>query len=189
MNWLEFIAALVQGLAWPIVILVIALLFRSEIRGLLSAQVRRLKAGPLEIEWERQVANVEAAVGIAPTTQPLGADSAHLAEELSALAASNPPAAVFAAHDRVLTRLRDLAGGGKPGPIAGTAIQLAHLAAHRGLVNAQTARAIEGITHLRNLAASNPATVTAERALDYLATADMVMFLLDEPRKASQAGA
>ena len=44
-----------------------------------------------------------------------------LMDELGALAASNPAAAVFEAHDRVLKCLRTLLKRGKPGPVAGTA--------------------------------------------------------------------
>lgn len=49
---LEFILGLVQALAWPIVALVIALIFKNQIRDLVKA-IRRIRLGQLEAKIER----------------------------------------------------------------------------------------------------------------------------------------
>ena len=53
---LEFIAAV----AWPLAALVIAVLYRRAITAILSGQVGRMRAGPLEVEWRRTLSEVEA---------------------------------------------------------------------------------------------------------------------------------
>ena len=55
-STLEFIAAV----AWPLAALVIAVLYRRAITAILSGQVGRMRAGPLEVEWRRTLSEVEA---------------------------------------------------------------------------------------------------------------------------------
>jgi hypothetical protein len=56
---------------------------------------------------------------------------------------------------------------------------LAPLARNRGLISDETATAVEGLSVLRNLAAHSPADdIGAERARDYLALADAVLYAM-----------
>jgi hypothetical protein len=67
---------------------------------------------------------------------------------------------------------------------AGSVAELARRASERGLITPETLRSLAGITLLRNLAAhSGPGFVTPERAAEYLAIADMLMFVLAEPSR------
>ena len=50
MDWLEFVAKVIGALAWPVVVLVIALKFQAEIRRLLN-RIKRMK-GPAGTEAE-----------------------------------------------------------------------------------------------------------------------------------------
>lgn len=71
MSVLQFIAALVQALAWPLVVLVALLLLRPAIAELLGREgLRRLKAGPLEAEWERELIRTEAQLDVASFGAP-----------------------------------------------------------------------------------------------------------------------
>jgi hypothetical protein len=56
---LEFVAV-----AWPVTVLVIAVMFRRPIAEALAAATGRVKAGPFEWEWERGVQTVEADLGL-----------------------------------------------------------------------------------------------------------------------------
>jgi hypothetical protein len=57
--------------------------------------------------------------------------------------------------------------------------QLLRLASDRDLVTPETAKAVEGITIMRNLAAHGRASeVTLDRARDYLALTDAVLYAL-----------
>ncbi|MEJ8814339.1 hypothetical protein WKW77_24870 [Variovorax ureilyticus] len=58
MDWLTFISTMTAALAWPLVIGVIAVAFRAEIRNLVSG-MKKLKLGPVEAEmFEREAREV-----------------------------------------------------------------------------------------------------------------------------------
>jgi hypothetical protein len=56
-----FIAKLVEFLAWPLAAVVLALALRREIRQLLP-NIRKLKAGPIEAEFEREIRKLSESV-------------------------------------------------------------------------------------------------------------------------------
>lgn len=58
MGALQFVAELVQALAWPLTVLVLGLLFRAEIRGLLG-RMKKGKVGAAELEFEVAVRSLE----------------------------------------------------------------------------------------------------------------------------------
>ena len=57
MSWLEFVATVVKALAWPVVVAWLVKRFAGEIKALLP-QIRKLKAGSVEAEFERDVKEV-----------------------------------------------------------------------------------------------------------------------------------
>ncbi|PWU44491.1 hypothetical protein DLJ46_25725 [Micromonospora globispora] len=71
MNWRQFTVALVQALAWPSVALVVLLVYRRRIAQLLGDNLRRLKAGPIEAEWEQVAEEARATI---ETAEALPAD-------------------------------------------------------------------------------------------------------------------
>lgn len=69
----QFIASLVNSLAWPGAVAV-AVAFRRQIGALLSSSLKRLKAGPVEFEFDRVIASAEANLGLEAGTAA-GAES------------------------------------------------------------------------------------------------------------------
>jgi hypothetical protein len=57
-DWREFIASVIDSLAWPAAAAIVAWLLRDQLRQLLAAPIRRLKAEPLEVEWDHEAAEV-----------------------------------------------------------------------------------------------------------------------------------
>ncbi|WP_281212777.1 hypothetical protein [Shewanella insulae] len=53
MDWLTFISKVIDSLAWPIVILFLGVVFRRQFSNLLP-YLRKLKAGPVEAEFEME---------------------------------------------------------------------------------------------------------------------------------------
>lgn len=54
MSWLDFISRMTGSLAWPLAAIIGALLLRRPIANLLAhAPLKRLKAGPIEVEIDR----------------------------------------------------------------------------------------------------------------------------------------
>lgn len=58
MDILLFITELAKALAWPLTLLVLGILFRTEIRALLG-RIRKGKVGPAELEFEAAVRSLE----------------------------------------------------------------------------------------------------------------------------------
>lgn len=186
MDTLQFVASLVSSLAWPVAVLVIALIFRAQIRQLMSRPIRRLRAGSVEVEFDRLMSEVQVAV---ETPTPSGEGHAAtiaspVIEELEDIILTSPVAAVLDAHSAVERELRSLIAAGDPG-VDVTKMSTGRLlreGVERGIITPETANAVEGITVMRNLAAhGRPSEITPERARDYLALVDAVLFTVRQP--------
>lgn len=127
MTWIEFTTALVDSLAWPLVVAALPFGFRDTFAQLARGGVKRWKAGPggVEVEyWDQEKSEVVAAIQTNPASQELsppsltGEDSA--VAELGGVAKSTPRAAVVEAFIRVEGALVNLISesgvetGGRP---------------------------------------------------------------------------
>jgi hypothetical protein len=188
-GWQAFVASLVQSLAWPAAVLAVVILMRRPIRAVLSqALLRRVKAGPVEVEFDQIQAEVREELARSPELTeaqvPAPASRAavpasSLREELSTVAALSPAAAVMEASRRIEYRLQEmLDDSDEPHPLRLTTRRMAELARERGLISKETLTAIEGLSVLRNLVAHNRDDIGVDRALDYLALADAVLYAL-----------
>ena len=185
MSTEQFIASLVSSLAWPVAVVAIAVIFRVQLRQLLGGRLSRLKAGPIEAEFDLVASHVQLELPAADD-RPLAASP--LSRELRELAESSPRGAILEAHDRVERTLRDaLEAVGDPVREGDTATELARRAAARGLITPQTSKAVEGITVLRNLAVHDPDGLPADRVKDYLVLADSVLYAIRENLRRSPA--
>lgn len=54
MDWLTFFAAVIGSMAWPVVTVILLLTFRDELTKVVPF-IKRLKAGPVEAEFDREV--------------------------------------------------------------------------------------------------------------------------------------
>lgn len=185
----ELLAALVGSLAWPVVVLVVAALFRRQFAALLTRPFTSLKAGPVEVVWDREIAEVEAEFGEPGLPESPRFDGARPSEQLAEVARIAPAAAVVQAFARVEAQLRQLLLQADLDPGRGSAMQLARRAQEAGLVQPETVRAIEGIAVLRNLAAhGREAELDEPRALDYLALTDAVIYALTQEGRQRPGG-
>ena len=182
MNWLAFVASLVHSLAWPIGVVVVVIVLRQPIGAAFSRGVRRLRAGPIEVEFDQELAEVREELSRSPELAAAKSQvlAPSLAEELARLAEVSPRSAVLEAYARIEARLIALlASAGVPGYGAFRRSALARVARDEGLISDETLTAMEGLSVLRDLAAHNPADdIGVERARDYLALAGAVLFAL-----------
>jgi len=183
MGSLQFIASLVSSLAWPLAVVVLAIIFRAQIRQLTSRPLRRFKAGPVEMDFDLELARAEVFVkqpaGV--TADRKGKAEHPVIEELEGLATTEPVAAVLDAHAAVEQELRALVIKAAPDTdVSKTSMgQLLRLALELGVVTPETVEAVKGITVMRNLAAHGRASeVTPERAQDYLSLVDAVLYTI-----------
>ena len=157
-----------------------------------------MKAGPVEVEFDRLQAEVReelarspelaetqapGPVGQAPVGQPPADQAAagSLQEELSRLAEISPGTAVVAAYHRIEDRLVQMLDSYSPRsrPFATVGGRgLAKLAHHHDLISDETLAAIEGLSMLRDLVVLSRGEIGVDRARDYLALADGVLYAL-----------
>jgi hypothetical protein len=181
-NWLGFVASLVQSLAWPAALVAIVIFLRKPIRAVLSqALLRRVKAGPVEVEFDQLQAEVREELARSPELSevPVPTSAQSLREELSRLAEISPASAVMEAFRQIEYRLIEMldSSGTPPDRTMGSR-GLARLARERGLISDETLAAIDGLAVLRNLTAHSGGEIGADRARDYLALADAVLYAL-----------
>jgi hypothetical protein len=180
-NWLAFVASLVHSLAWPAGVLAVVIVLRKPIGVALGRGVRRLKAGPVEVEFDQLQAEVREELAHSPelAEAQVPALEGSLREELSRLAEASPQAAVMAAYRQIEARLAEMLNstGASSRMLGGRA--LARQARQRNLISDETLAAIEGLSVLRDLTAhSSSGDIGVDRARDYLALADAVLYAL-----------
>jgi hypothetical protein len=105
MDTLSFTAKLIEVLAWPVASVVLVVLLRGEIKRLLPL-VKKLKAGPLEAEFEREVNELRTTVQAnhAQTSEAVASWQPN-AEQLAGI---NPRSAILEAWREIETTGRRL---------------------------------------------------------------------------------
>lgn len=95
MDTLTFISKLLEILAWPGTVVTLVLLLRKELRQLIPL-LRKLKAGPVEAEFEREIASIEQAAQ-PPALPPAPSSSSPRKLELFELVRNDPRAGILQA--------------------------------------------------------------------------------------------
>lgn len=192
MDWLTFISKAIESLAWPIVTLVLGLVFRRKLLDLIPA-LRKLKAGPVEAEFElaaKQVlakaaeasAQDESVAGKAPQElQP--ADGEKIVARL--LNARNDPAGMilegWARVDGELFRLGQQMGL-LVDPLENTQkVYQSVMAAD--ILPVGTKQLVRELREMRNKVAHVKVHPTPDAAQDYLLAVDRVVELILNYRK------
>jgi hypothetical protein len=180
MDWLTFIAEIVKALGWPVAAVVIAWMFRDQLKALLS-RVRKGKLGPAEFEFEEsvRVLKTEAAeLTKAPQTS--------LSRETVALLASNPRSAIITSWLELEEAMRKLLKARNFAPSA-LVSPLRTIQAVRGLglIDPIFIEFTDELRQLRNRATHEPDfSPSPESVLDYVRLARE---LTDIYQKAAEA--
>lgn len=192
MTPLQFVASLIGSLALPVAAVTLALIFRRQLERLLSGQLRRVRAGPVEVEFERVMSRVEGELAARSTSNPesIGkAPESDLVTELAEIALIAPLAAVEEGYAAIEREVRRLGAAAAPTEDSETPTMkaLVSVLLRDGVIDATTANSIEGIGVLRSLAIQGrPDELTTIRALDYLALVEAIRYTL---RQAKAPGA
>ena len=186
MDWLTFISKVIDSLAWPIVILILGVVFRRQLSDLLP-YLRKLKAGPVEAEFEMEarqaLANSEKL-----SFQFMKGSASKIekpTEEKEALAkligARNDPAGMiieaWTGVDRALFRL-----GKQTGLIVDPLENTSSV--YRSIVSSdllpdEAKRLVMELHELRNRVAHAKVKPTVVAAQDYVLAADKVIHMLE----------
>jgi hypothetical protein len=204
MSGFQLSASLASSLAWPLVVvalLVFAWIKRDDIANVFSLRnphqgrvLRRVRAGPLELEWDQLIESTAEKVAEAPPVSD--ADYAgRTSKELNEVALSSPPAAVLEAFARLELRLREIfdqvGGTGRlPGLDRSPGVpQIAAYLVGRGIISREIQTAIRNLSRLRNEASHRvgDADITTGQAFEYLELVDNVLgYLKDKPANGSR---
>jgi hypothetical protein len=191
MSGMQFVVDFVSALAWPIAIVVIVVFLRRPIVDILmqlASGLRRLRSGQSDAEFDRIAAQVKAE--LTATVSASGPASVPVLLRFAAVAEDEPAAAISKASGLVEAALRDLLGStGKLVPVgSGDPTAIARFARDQGLVPESVVRAVDGVTTLRNAAGADPARVTRDHAVQYLALVDALLFAITAQRDRSISG-
>ncbi len=153
---MEFVAALVASLAWPLVAVAVLVAFRKQLITLANRSVRRIKAGPLEAEWFDTLQEVKTVLEVEAIAEEVGSAGSdgrgRFIERIRQLVDEEPDVAVVAAFHLVeveLVRVAEIFGievGKSPSRLTAQLMD-------RGLISGVIARAIDRLRRLRNAAA------------------------------------
>ncbi|MDP2030487.1 MAG: hypothetical protein Q8K12_12680 [Thiobacillus sp.] len=192
MDWLTFSSKVIESLAWPMVALVLGLVFRKKLLDLIPA-IRRLKAGPLEAEFELAAKQVlvnaaEASLQNKPITSGSAEDKRDEGRNeivASLLNARNDPAGMILAGwakvDGELFRLgRQL--GDIVDPLTSTT-KVYESVMSSNVLPVETRRLIRELRELRNKVAHVKVVPSSDSAQDYVLAVDRVVELILNYRK------
>jgi hypothetical protein len=173
MTQLEFIASLIQSLAWPAVAITTVLVIRPQLPSLIQS-LRRFKWGDLEAEFGAGLQALESDLATLPPAKPDLSSPRFDYPRIKKLAAVSPRSAVLEAWISVeqssldLAHAQGLAAQVRPEPPA----QLVASLTDARLLSADESRIMSELRRLRN-AASHAATfdLSVAAAEEYVRTA------------------
>jgi hypothetical protein len=154
MDWLTFFSKTFEALAWPVAAIVLACLLRPEIRKL-APFVKKLKAGPIEAEFEREVQSLQVAASKDASTSKAPPDTASKAFLLQ-LAELHSRSAILEAWVRLEAAARSALVAKQPPGTLVSYKPASHLAAELlrlTLITQGQASLFEELRRLRNEAA------------------------------------
>jgi hypothetical protein len=174
---------LTKGVAWPLAVLAIAILFRKEIRRLLR-RLTKLKYKEAEAEFSEMLLKAQAdAPEVLSPPEPETEEEERHKRIFAELAARSPRSAVLEAWREVESALREAVTANRIKLSDRDMIsprELIRALEGRKLIDLKTARLLYDLRALRNEAAHAPDAEfgTTQGALDYAALATRVLDLL-----------
>ncbi|MGO4362550.1 hypothetical protein [Terrabacter sp. RAF57] len=180
MNGWEFVSGVIAAIAWPSVVLITGLLFKEQLKAILSAfgklfddRVEEASLGRdgakvkrYRDELQRDLADAQDAFPATSEAIVPDSDASPFFQEVAALADINPAAAIASAAARLEVALRDLLAGKLPEADRLTLSRLINAGAREGLLTGSEAQAAQYLAHLRNTAVHTNVATKSE-ALEF----------------------
>lgn len=183
MDWLEFIASLVNSLAWPGAVVILVLILRKPLSGLIPL-LQRLKYKDLEIEFGKRVEEISEEIVATlprPTLKYVPSPSESHAIQLAEV---SPRAAVVEAWREVeravigAAERHDLSTGKEQGRV--TSLRAIRSLEQAELVERDKVRLLNDVRVLRNQAAHAPEfALSKDSAVEYVSAAHQLTSFLD----------
>lgn len=190
MDWLTFISKLIDSMAWPVAAVLLGLIFRKKLADLLPL-LRKVKAGPLEAEFEIATKQVLASTAELASKErkpdaPQIEDKILLEETASKLltARSEPTATIIEGWSTLDGELHKLGRqtGINRDPLLNEA-KLYREVMDSDVLPIETKSLVHDLRQLRNQVAHAKVVPTPESAQDYLVSIQRVVELIRNYRK------
>ena len=190
MDWLTFTSKAIDSLAWPVAAIVLGLVFRRKLLDVIST-LRKLKAGPVEAEFElatRQVlagaADASSKKAASDVLQATSNESVESAAAKLLTARAEPTAAIIEGWSRLDGELHKL--GRQTGTVVDPLQSQAKI--YQEIMDAdvlptETKRLVQELRDLRNKVAHARVNPTPDSAQDYQVAVDRVIDLIRNYRK------
>ena len=193
MSGMQFVIDFVRALVWPAAIVAIVVCLRRPIVDILmqlASGLRRLRSGQSDAEFDRIAGQMKAELTASVSAGGPGPAGIPVLLRFATAAEDDPASAVAQAFGSVEVALRELLGSsGKLVPVGtGDPTAVARFARDQGLVPESVVRAVDGAVMLRNFAVSDPARVTRDHAVKYMALVDALLFAIVTQRERSITG-
>ncbi|ELC0660802.1 hypothetical protein SD340_004182 [Vibrio fluvialis] len=167
MDWLSFISDIVGSLAWPIATIVIVFVLRQKIESILN-NLKKVKAGPLEAEFERQVESLRISTESYIDEKPIS----EFEKKLYQLSEINPRSAILEAWQGIEASARRLViekGLYEAGPESRPLLDVFRALSKNKLISEAEILLFHELRGLRNSAAHDESFLpTKESALNYV---------------------
>jgi hypothetical protein len=166
-GWLTFITKLTETLAWPVIVLIVATLFRQPIVEVIPA-LRRLRYKEFEVEFGRDLLETQQRTAVTvPERAQLPPSGMETLARLQRVAAVAPSAAVLEAWREIETAAADAASNYGLTATGGSWELLLGLRNQKVLDSTQV-ETMEALRKLRNkVAHARDGEVTEDQALRY----------------------
>lgn len=186
MDCFTFVAKLVEFSAWPIAAVILVVMLRAELRQLLP-HVKKLKAGPVEAEFEREVKQlqIEASTQPAPVALPEGLTAER--QMLFQLVQVNPRSAILEAWrgvEEAAARLVQTKGLHVSEIDARSTFAVIRAIGNANILSSDDFALFHDLRTLRNQAAhATDFTPTTDAALSYISLASRLRASLEQAAK------
>lgn len=190
MDWLTFISKFIESMAWPVAVVLLGLIFRKEVAEMLPF-LRKVKAGPLEAEFEAATEQLLASTAELTVTErkpgiPLIENMSSLKDTASMhlAARSEPTATIIEGWSKLDGELHQL--GRQTGVNQDPLISQTKL--YREIMDSEVLpkeirSLVQDLRYLRNQVAHSKFFPTPESAQNYLVLVESVVELIRNYRK------
>lgn len=190
MDWLTFISKAIDSLAWPVAGIVLGLMFRKKLLELLPT-LRKVKAGPLEAEFEMAAKQVLAGTADvvskeAKTDAPHPTTGSSVGDAAAKLltARAEPTATIIEGWSTLDGELHKLGRqtGIEIDPLENQ-LKVYQATMDSDVLPAETKKLVRELRKLRNQVAHAQVVPTPDSAQDYLVAVERVVDLIRNYRK------
>ncbi|WP_263251622.1 hypothetical protein [Saccharopolyspora rosea] len=190
MSVLQFITTLVASLAWPAVAVGALIAFRTPVRRLIEERtLQRLKAGPVEIEWEKLDKVEQQAVSMKEVKSANKSEVSTLGDpylqKVLTLASGAPTAAIMQMSKEVESALFKLLRAHDIELKHGWMSEAIDTAKEQGLLSGTEATMLHHLRQIRKQVIRAPREVTPARAAQYVLVGKDALDRLDSALRTS----